>query len=370
MSNPKQKPINVLHVSSPLSWRGGEQQLYYLHSGLKDRGYNSAVFCPNESILASRLTIDERVLYNKRSGFDIGAAYSLAKFCRMHKTNIIHAHDAHAHTTAVLSSLFFGNKVPIFLSRRVDFEIGKSWFSRFKYNYKQIKVIACVSDLIRSMVEPKIHAEHVKVLTIHSGVDLTRFENVTPINLREELHVDKNEKLVANFSALADHKDYFTFLKTAKEVCKNRNDVTFLIFGKGELEEELKNYSNTLGITDKVIFAGFRKDLPSVYPNIDVLLFTSKTEGLGTTILDAFASKTPVVATRAGGIPEMVIHNQTGLLAEVGDANSLAEHVELMLDNRDFANTIRSQALLKAQEFTVSSMIDKTENSYKKVLNI
>ncbi|MFT5725840.1 MAG: glycosyltransferase involved in cell wall biosynthesis [Bacteroidia bacterium] len=362
--------FNILHLSSPLSWRGGEQQLSYLHAGLLARGYNSKVFCPNEGVLASKLTVEERVLYNKRSGFDVFAAYKLAKYCHANPVDIIHAHDAHAHTTSVLAALLFRNKTPIVLSRRVDFAIGNSRFSRYKYNHKNIRVIACVSDAIKAMVEPKISNKAIEVTTIHSGVDLTRFEQVNPIDLRTEMSLEPSIKLVANFSALADHKDYFTFIDTAALVCASRKDVRFLIFGKGELETDLKAYTKEKGLEKQVLFVGFRQNLPDIYPNIDILLFTSKTEGLGTTVLDAFAAKVPVVATKAGGVPEMVIHEKTGLLTEVGDANMLAENVIQVLDNKTLSKQLTERAFEKCQDFSVDHMVNQTENWYKKVLNI
>jgi L-malate glycosyltransferase len=363
------KRIKVLHISSPFTWRGGEQQLMYLHQGLLAAGHTSLVFCPNDSVLATRLDIKERVVYNKRSGFDFFAAKQLAAYCKANKVDLVHAHDAHSHTTAVLGATLFRNRCPIMLSRRVDFPIGGSWFSRYKYNHRQVKTILCVSDLIREMVSPKITASHIEVATVHSGVDLSKFVGIKPLDLRDELNLSNDAKLVANFSALADHKDYFTFIDTAKIVCNARDDVYFLIFGKGELEDELRSYANQSGYAQRIVFVGFRNDLPQVYPNIDVLLFTSKTEGLGTTVLDAFASKVPVVATQAGGIPEMVIDGETGLLAKIGDASTLAINVQRVLDEPNLQHRLTEAALQKCQTFSKDVMVRQTEESYNKVLN-
>ncbi|MFT5512432.1 MAG: glycosyltransferase involved in cell wall biosynthesis [Bacteroidia bacterium] len=362
-------PITILHISSPLSWRGGEQQLMYLHKGLLSLGYNSKVFCPNEGILASKLSIAERVLYSKRSGFDPFVAYKLAKFCRANKIDLIHAHDAHAHTTAVLAASVFRNKTPVILSRRVDFPIGGSWFSKYKYNHKRVKAILCVSNVIRDMVKPAIHASHIQVVTVHSGVDLSRFKSVTPIDIKAELSLPENAKLVANFSALAGHKDYFTFIDTAEVICGERSEVVFLIFGKGELEEELKIYVKSKNLVKQVLFVGFRNNLPEIYPNIDVLLFTSKTEGLGTTVLDAFASMVSVVATRAGGVPEMVIHEETGLLSPIGDSKSLANQVIQTLDDQNLSKRLTENALKKCESFSVDHLVRRTKNWYTNVLN-
>ncbi|MCB9262316.1 MAG: glycosyltransferase family 4 protein [Flavobacteriales bacterium] len=358
--------LNILHLSSPLSWRGGEQQLFYLFNGLKIKGIRQLVFCPENSILATKLADTDKILFEKKSGFDLNAAKMLKNMCAKNGVNLIHAHDSHSHTTAVLAALLFGNKPDIVLSRRVDFEIGKSWFSHYKYNFKKIKAIVCVSEAIRQIVLPKIKRTEM-VKTVHSGVDSSKFFGVKKKNLKQELGIPTETKMVANVAALADHKDYPTFLRTAKNVLSKKQDVVFLIIGSGELEEELKEQAHNLKIANKVLFLGFRDDLPQLYPNFDLILFTSKTEGLGTSVLDAFANKIPVVATNAGGIPEMIINNETGLLAQIGDDLELSKLVIELLDNREKSMKLAENANQKLAEFSVENMVNKTYEIYQQI---
>ncbi len=358
--------LKILHVSSPLTWRGGEQQLSYLHNGLLDLGIDSVVFCPGNSVLFKRLKPDHRIGYRKRSGVDLLAANALKNICKKREIQVIHAHDSHAHTTAVLASIL-GNDIPIVLSRRVDFPIKKKWFTRFKYNHQSVRSILSVSKAIQDIIRPAITAKHIVLNVVHSSCDTKRFTGVEPLDLRQELGLDEGTRIVGNVAALADHKDHHTFLKTAQAVLEVQDNVVFMIVGSGELEAELRTKSMELGIQERVKFLGFRQDLPRIYPNLDVFLFTSKTEGLGTSVLDAFANRIPVVSTDAGGIPEMVVHERTGLMASVGDHHLLAEYVVEILSDAKKSRKLTENASEKLKEFSVDQMVAKTLEVYRKI---
>lgn len=319
--------------------------------------------------MSQRLPLEQQFNYVKRSGVDIAAARQLARLCKQTKPDLVHAHDSHSHTTCILAAILFRNATPIILSRRVDFPIGSSWFSKFKYNHKKIRAIVCVSDTIKEIVRPQITAQHIHLTTVHSGVNPDKFQGVQVKDLRAELRLEKDIRIVANVAALADHKDYFTFLDTAKKLSSDRQDVRFLIFGSGNMEQELKAYCSKLDLNAYTYFMGFRQDLNQLYPNFDALLFPSKTEGLGTSILDAWANNVPVVATRAGGIPEMIIHEETGLLADVGDAGSLAAELTRILDDRKLRETVTQNAQKHLKKFTVNEMVRKTTSEYQNILN-
>src|SRR5205823_6063447 len=98
--------------------------------------------------------------------------------------------------------------------------------------------------------------------------------------IRKELGIDEDAVVIANVAALAPHKDYFTFLDTAKILSEQNSQLIFLIAGEGHLKQEIENRIAALGLTKKVFMLGFRKDLENVYADLDILLYTSKEEGL------------------------------------------------------------------------------------------
>jgi glycosyltransferase involved in cell wall biosynthesis len=363
--------ISVLHVSTPLSWRGGEQQLYYLLDTLKNEDINQVLFCPSESILAQKIKNKgfKCILYKKRSGFDLRAAFNFAQLFKHNPPALIHAHDAHAHTLCILAT-WFGLNVPIILHRRVDFPIKKNFFTRYKYNHKNVKRIICVSQAIQHIIQKDIqHPE--RAITIHSGIDTARFvPTVNPNSLHALIGADKTSKIVGNASALADHKDYPTFLKTAHLLIQQHSQINwqFVIFGSGALLSELQQLTQELGIAKQVHFLGFREDLPQLLPQLDIFLFTSNTEGLGTTLLDAIACQVPIVATNAGGISEIITNQKTGLLFTIGQTQQLADGVIEIVNNPDLKDKLIEGANAHLKNFTIATMAKRTYGVYQQVL--
>lgn len=175
--------------------------------------------------------------------------------------------------------------------------------------------------------------------------------------------------LIGNTSALETHKDYYTFIDTIKNIAAKDINVIGFIIGQGSMLPELKKYASDAGVASRIIFTGFRTDVADCLSGLDVFLMTSLTEGLGTSVLDAFAAGVPVVATRAGGIPEMVIHGVTGMLAPLQDSQTLADYILRLIHDHELKKTIVLRARDKVQEFTKENTAKKTLEVYRQVLN-
>lgn len=359
----------VLHVSTAKTWRGGEQQLAYLAGELKKTGIKQYILCVAGSAVET-FCIHSHIPYfsaDKRSSVDIFFARKIASICRKNNVNIVHTHDSHAHTFAVLANDLFGNRTSIIVSRRVDFPVSNSFFSRYKYDHSAVRYILCVSDKIREITSASLKNPEVAV-TVHSGIDVKRFENSKDTGtLHKEYGLSPSTKVVGNISALAPHKDYFTFVDTAAIVCRKDLDVCFFMVGDGPLYSELKSYVKQSGFANRIIMTGFRNDIPSILPEFDVFLITSETEGLGTSILDAFACGVPVVATDAGGIPEIVIHDETGLVAPVSDSVGLARNVERLLSDSSMAERLTRGAADHLRAFSTAATAEATLKYYRQV---
>ena len=367
--NPVNKTPKILHVSTPKSWRGGEQQIAYLYEELAQIGIEQYILCAKGGELAKRGKAKKWNIIEsrKRAAIDPFFSFSIKRISRLKNIDIIHVHDSHAHTFAMISSSIWRNNIPIVVSRRVDFPISNS--SIKKYNHKNIKRILCVSDAIKAITATKIVDQSI-LKTIYSGIDLERFHSVNqPMDvLRTEFNIAANIPLIGNVAAIAPHKDYFTFIDTAEEVIKRGLNAKFIIIGTGPLELEIKEYCLMKGLSDHIIFTGFRSDIPTILPELDLFLITSETEGLGTSVIDAFACRVPVVATRAGGIPELVHHEKTGLLADIKDPVGHANQIELILNSA----SLQAQIIKGQQEilplFTKTETAKKTLQEYLAVL--
>jgi glycosyltransferase involved in cell wall biosynthesis len=359
----------ILHVSTATSWRGGEQQIAYLLQEISLAGREQVVCCPNGSPLSDycKKTGIHHHDFHSRGILDLSLAKKLRFICRDEKVTVIHAHDSHAHSAAVLSSSVFGNKTPVVLSRRVDFPVSQNLFSKWKYNHSIIKKILCVSEKIREITGRDIGDKN-KLIVIYDGIDLSKFNpGKRKFLLLHEWGLSKEVQLVGNASALAGHKDYFTFVDTAEIVMQKKPDVRFAIIGQGPDQKSIEEYIERKNLRDKIFFAGFRDNIAELLPELDVFLMTSITEGLGSILLDAFASGVPVVATCAGGIPEIVSDGQTGLLAPVKDAAKLAQQVCLLLEDASARTKMKDKAMQFVQNFSHRKMALLTMEVYDAV---
>lgn len=358
------KRVRILHLSSEKTWRGGEQQIAYLIDELRVEGVESLVAARRGSAfedycLKQKLSFESAAFRNE---FDIPTAIQIKNMAQSRHVDIVHLHTGKGHGLGVLAA-HLGMDVPMVLSKRTDHPVKNNWLSRYKFNHPQIRKILCVSDKIKQIIDRDLK-DTSRSMTVHSGSDLSKFKFEKKYFFHELFGLDQSIKLVGNASAISDHKDYFTFVDTAEIVCASNTDVRFLVIGSGPLEAEIKNYVRTKNLQTKVLFTGFLDNIPEVLFALDVFLITSKEEGLGTTILDAHACGVPVVATRAGGIPEIVIDGETGTLCEIGDAKALAAAVSQRLADH---NTFDAKNFVK--RFTKQATAQKTLEVYRQILN-
>ncbi len=369
----EQIPLNIrlLHLSTARTWRGGEQQIAYLAEELsRVKGLTQIIVCARYS--AMHLYCREKGLphraFTKAFSFNLFFAYQLKRVCRQHQIDLIHLHDPHAHQFGVLASDVFGNSTPMLLSRRVDYPVKSSSYSQYKYNHPQIKRIICVSEAVRQVMSKTI-TDPTKLVRVYSGIDLGKFSNIATTGLlRKTFHIASDEKIIGNTGALTEQKDYPTFLDTARRLLDEGVKAKFVIIGQGHLLKQLTRYASKLDLLPHVIFTGFRSDVASLLTEFDLFMSTSAAEGLGTSIADAMACGIPVIATDAGGVGEMVLHEQTGLLVPVGDSLSLSKAVQRLLQNPALAKQLSQHALLHIQQFSKANTAQNTLGIYRTVL--
>ncbi|CAN5367257.1 glycosyltransferase [soil metagenome] len=359
--------MHVLHLSTALTWRGGEQQIAYLHKGLQAAGIKQSILCPTKSALYRFCNTYSLPCAHvvKTSSISWAYAKKIKELVQQHNIDLIHIHDSHAHSNAVLAATLFGLTTPMILHRRVDFAVSNNLFSRYKYNHPNIKRIISVSKAIENILSPAIKDQS-KLRVIYSGVD-TNKEVMTDGRLRKSLGLPVEALLIGNVAALADHKDPYTFLKVA-EALKDQPQYYFVWIGAGEMEAEMRTEIAKRNLQGRVFLTGFRNDVRDILPELWIFLMTSKTEGLGTSILDAYLATVPVVATAAGGIPELVEHGHTGLLAPVGDADMLAMHILHLTLDKEYSQNLTTAAKQKAIGFDYHIMAGQVLEVYREVL--
>ena len=302
-----------------------------------------------------------------KNDFDFLSALSLMKYCRQENFDLIHLHSSRSHGIAVLAAAL-GNRIPLVLSRRVDFAPKGNLLTRWKYNHPAIKKVICVSEKIKEIISVSSVSPE-KCVTVYDGIDLNRFAGRGQRGkLRNELGIAPDVKLIGNIAAIAPHKDYFTFLKTVK-ILSQKTNTKFVISGDGPLRSNIESEIDAMDLRKEVFLLGFRNDLENVFADLDVLLYTSKEEGLGSTLLDAMAYGLAVVSTEAGGIPEIVKDGYNGLTAPVGDATMLASQVMRLLNDISLREQLTGNAKEFVKQFSKSVMAEKTLVIYQELLH-
>lgn len=360
--------IKSLHIDTEMTWRGGEQQVRYLIRALKELGSEPVVVCKAGSAFADMLSGGD-IRYHElplRGGFDIPSALSIAKIVNNENIGIVHAHTSHAHSLAAIASKFFRTGAKLIVSRRVDFPLKGGFLNRLKYGIPD-RYIAVSRAIKGVMVDCGVPA--FKISVVHSGVDPNKFNDASNEPLMKEFGLTRGEKIIGNIAHLADHKGQKYLISAFSLIKKERDDVRLFIVGHGELEDTLKQQVDELGLKDSVIFTGFRKDVGNFYKLFDVFVMSSHLEGLCTSLLDAMIARTPVVATNAGGMPEIVKDKVTGRLAENKDPASIKEAIIDVLSDTDAAGRYVANGYeLVREEFDYHITAKRTFEIYKELL--
>ena len=363
-------PRTIYHLSTARSWRGGEQQIYNLVKQQKEMGLKPIVWAPKESPLLCRLQMENFpvVGYPHPMSINLPLILKLRTFIKQSQPSILHLHDSHAHTNGLLSTLGRPQPPPIVLHRRVPFPVGQSRLSRWKYNHSRIKRIIGISQKVIDAMQICLRrTDHIR--KIYDGIDPSALQVSQSGVFRQEIGANPGDILIAHIGALAPEKGFKTFLQAAAKIndrISHPEKIRFLLVGKGPEEAALKKEAHRMGLRN-VIFTGFVENMAAVYSDLDLLLFCPEQEGLGTTVIEAMMAGTPVIATRAGGIPELIRHEREGWLSEIGNADELAEYAIHALQNDQLRKQMVEAARDRSLLFTDKTMAEKIVDVYREI---
>ncbi len=358
--------MRILHCSSEKTWRGGEQQIANLICELNNLEVESNVFVRRGSAFESwcRKNNLPHYSYSSFAPLDLRTGYQLIRYAMWQKIDLIHLHTSRSHSIGLYSALM-GNKIPMVATRRVIFPVRKSFKSNLKYNHPAIKKVICVSENVKEVLVGNAVTDVSHCCTIHDGIDINRFSMAAKSRTR---NADANKEfLIGYVAALTEEKDHFTFLQAAALILKHL-PAKFLLIGEGELHNDILSHAKTLGIEKHLILTGFVDRIEEVYSQLDVFLFTSTSEGLGSAVLEAMAAGVPVVATSAGGVKEVIVDKVTGMLAPVKDSATLADQVVALLNNTPLKDELVANAKRHVEQFSQTIMAQKVLEVYKAAL--
>ncbi len=356
--------LSLLYVDTEKFWRGGQEQLFSLMKGMKEAGHDVCLAAPATAPLKDRaaaIGIDT-FAFRQRSEFSPLALWRMGRILRSRRFDVVHFNTPKSIIVGAAASWLI--PVPVRISsRRVNFPLS-SRFSALKYNLLQDGIVT-VSDTIRgTLLSAGINPSLVTV--IYEGVDLAWIDNLQPVEPLKQ----PAEVLVGMVAHLSQEKGHSILLRAAACLRERFPEARYLLVGNGELREQLESLTEQLGLRERVRFAGFRSDCEALMKQFDVCCLPSLSEGLSSAILAAMANSLPVVATRVGGIPELVISGQTGLLVEANDSEALAQALAELLSSADLRRLYGAEGRRRVEaHFTISRKLDETERFYSTLLH-
>lgn len=364
--------LKVIHIDTEKGWRGGEEQVKNLINYSSGQGVEHILVASKGSAMekrASELKVKAMYVTSIFGEGDLFAALKIAKVAKFHKAAVIHAHTAHAHSLALLAKVLLGGKVKVVVTRRVDFHPlrGKlGWIKKWKYLYG-VDFYVAISQKVKEVLL-RAGVPESKVEVIYSGVDPQRVQGGRGEVLKEKYLIGDEFFVIGNLSHFVPHKAHEDLIEAFKLVRQRGYKVKLFLAGKGEREAFLKGMVQRLGLETDVFFIGFQEEVRHLFAFFDLFVVSSREEGLCSSIIEAFMAGCPVVATDAGGIPELVKDGITGLLAKRGDPLSLAEKLSFALDNMPLMKEMAKKAKSFAFEnFTAEKMSMEYLKVYKEV---
>ena len=366
-SRRKLRAVNyrVLHVDTERGWRGGERQALWLSAELSRRGHESIVAARTGEPLAARAVQSgiEVLDCAPVTELDVRTALRLRRFIRQRQIDVVHAHTAHALALGALATLRL--RVPLVAARRVDFPLRRNAGTNWKYG-RAAAIIAVSEAVARVLERGEISAERVRV--VPDGVDVHRHVEAASTDTLRELGVPPGAPLVVQVAQLVGHKDPINFVRAMVRVRERVPDAVGLMVGDGPLRSAVEGELRSADALEAVWLAGYRTDADSLLAAADVATLSSREEGMGSVLLDAMTFGVPVAATGAGGIPEVVVHGETGLLVAPENPTALGDAIATLLEDPELRARMGARAPERAAEFSVERMTDRTMAVYEEVL--
>lgn len=362
--------MKTLHLETGRHLYGGALQVLYLVRGLVDRGLEASILAPEGSAIAEKAGGDGLPVETFRfrgEGDALGAAQIVSRIKRF-APDLVHLHSRRgADTWGALAGAV--TRTPTVLTRRVD-SPEPGWSFAAKYGRYQ-HVIAISGAIERMLLSRGLPPE--RLTKVCSAVDVAEWSQPEEREaLEQEFDLPAGAPVGAMVAQFIERKGHTVLLEALQELASGGVDVqlpVIVLFGQGPLRSEVEAAAEALGLSKYLRFAGFRSDLPQWLGAFDFCVHPALMEGLGVAALQAGAAGLPVVAAEAGGLREIVVHEETGLLTPPGDGAALGEAIREIVNSPDQAKVWGMRARKRVADcFSVDAMVQGNLDVYRRVL--
>ncbi len=364
----------VMCLTVGLDVGGTEGQILELASRLDRRRFDVVVCAlKGDGLIAAELR--ERgvrvALLRGRGKWDPRVMSRLFRHLRRERPDVLHGFLFRANLLSAVLGRLVGVPVVILSQRETPLRTG--WLRRLieQMTTHLADAVTCSSEAARLAAVARAGGPADKYVTIHNGIDLDRFE-ARSVAARAKLGVPDGVPVIGTVSRLDEPiKGLSVLLEAMGRLIRQARfrDLRAVIVGDGPAAPMLRERSERLGLARQVVFTGIRRDLPDILAVPDVYVQPSLSEGFGIAIVEAMAAGRPVVATRVGGIPEVVLDGKTGRLVPPGDAAMLATAIQELLQDRQRALEFGTAGRHRAMErFGIESMVEQHARLYQRLV--
>ena len=355
--------LAILHVDPERGMGGGEAQVLGLARLLAARGDRQAIAAdPHGSLARAAAALGVPVVPLRiRNHADVVAGRRLARLLAEDRYDIVHFHTARAHAM----SIFLGSRPRVrrVVTRRMDYRLRGGGYARWLYNRGADAVVAISEGVREALLASGVHPAQIAV--VPSGVDVERFALGASHrdDERRRLGLASGELVLAIVGALEERKGH-AILLDAVALLRDL-PLRVLCAGSGSCAQALAARRDALGLGDRVRFLGRVEDVPVFLAAVDIVVMPSRHEGLGVAALEAMAAGRPVIATRVGGLPE-VVGDDGGLLVPPENPQALAAAIRHLALAPATARTLGEAGRRRvAQRFTLAAMAQGTRAVYR-----
>jgi len=374
----REKKIKLLHLIETGGPGGAESVYLSLAQELPKRGMEVHNILLKDGWLAGKIRAisSHCEIIPSKGSLDVVFVKQLMNYIRENEINIVHSHLFDANFYAALAAHFC--QIPHIGTEHGDVHHHDKSGSRFekikvKTKLKILKhtksVIVSVSKFTLEHLQHLISLPEERTPIVYNGIDGNRFKISRPkmTRIRRELGIAENELFIGTVGNLYPVKGQKYLLHAFHQTASNHPDVHLGLVGRGRLLDELKETTRQLQVPEKVHFLGFREDIPELLAAMDVFVLPSLSEGMPVSILEAMASRTPIIASEVGGIGEMITHNKNGLLVPPRNVEKLAESLHLLVSDPALRKDLAAAAY---ETFTARFEVGEMIRQYQRLYNL
>lgn len=367
-------PVRVLHLITSLDRGGAENYVLSLvRKGHRARYQIDVAYLTGRGELVGEFVAENVRVYfvASRARFDPFALWRLVQLIRDNGYDLIHTHLFRADLYGALAARLSGG-IPAVATRHNDDRFFLNPLVALVHHLvstQQVHIIAISDHIARFTISCGVD-QATKVRRIYHGLEPPAFDQeVQRQAVRESLNVPEDCYLLASVGRLTDQKGHRFLISAMPAICASIPHAYLLLAGAGELELGLRALAKELGVADRVIFAGVRRDIPELLRASDLFVLPSIWEGFGIVMLEAMAARRPIVASRVSTIPEVVVDEQTGILIPPGDVDALVAAVTRLERERELAQRMGDEGRRRLETtFSLEKMVADTESLYENVL--